>query len=259
MSDTASPADELRAAADKLRALITDLRDCRGPWYVVNRKQRPYPQRIDNIGVPYVVASTTTDPSHPPTIADYIAAMHPGVGRAVADWLTAAADEAETIGTDPEALAVAQAILGQHAPDDASVRMPCGCDLEGGDCTDKAAPDTGLREEYAALFRCPPGETLLGDEPPGTIADAILTVRDHAMAELRADCQQLSDQADEWCARAETAEAALTRVRDVATVATANPAAGLSDYRIGRHDLAQTILTTLGQTGQEQPEPTEES
>ncbi len=82
-----TPADELRAAADKLRKLAADLGDCRGPWYVVNRDQRPYPQRIDNIGVPYVVASTTTDPSHPPTVADYIATMHPGVGKALADWL----------------------------------------------------------------------------------------------------------------------------------------------------------------------------
>jgi hypothetical protein len=91
MTDT-TPADELRAAVEKLRTLTTDLGDCRGPWYVVNRAQRPYPQRIDNIGVPYVVASTTTDPGYPPTIADYIAAMHPGVGLAVADWLAEVAD-----------------------------------------------------------------------------------------------------------------------------------------------------------------------
>lgn len=88
---TNRPTDELRQAADTLRKRVTDLRDCRGPWYVVNREQRPYPQRIDNIGVPYVVASTTTDPSHPPTMADYICAMHPGVGAALADWLDQAA------------------------------------------------------------------------------------------------------------------------------------------------------------------------
>lgn len=85
MPDT--PADELRTAAARLRGLVTDLGDCRGPWYVVNRDQHPYPQRIDNIGVPYVVASTTTDPSHPPVVADYIAAMHPAIGAALADWL----------------------------------------------------------------------------------------------------------------------------------------------------------------------------
>ncbi len=117
-----TPADELRAAAGKLRSLANDLGDCRGPWYVVNREQRPYPQRIDNIGVPYVVASTTTDPSHPPTIADYICAMHPGVGAALADWLAKLADFCDGVesahGKQPpadnpsivEALAVARAV-----------------------------------------------------------------------------------------------------------------------------------------------------
>lgn len=67
-------ADELRTAAARLRDLTTALGDCRGPWYVVNREQRPYPQRIDNIGVPYICA------------------MHPGVGKALADHLEALAD-----------------------------------------------------------------------------------------------------------------------------------------------------------------------
>ena len=120
---TDSPAEELTAAAEKLRALVTDLGDCRGPWYVVNRDQRHYPQRIDNIGVPYVVASTTTDPSHPPTVADYIAAMHPGVGRALADWLDRMAEATEqandwTVGViatlQLDALAVARAINQQE-------------------------------------------------------------------------------------------------------------------------------------------------
>jgi hypothetical protein len=83
----ATPADEIRNAATRLLQLIANLRDCRGPWYVVNREERPYPQRIDNIGVPYIVANAYTGPEHPPTTADYIAAMHPGVGLAVAKWL----------------------------------------------------------------------------------------------------------------------------------------------------------------------------
>ncbi|MGW5175867.1 hypothetical protein ACWERY_16085 [Streptomyces sp. NPDC004082] len=127
-----SAADELRTAATKLRTLVTNLRDCRGPWYVVNREQRPYPQRIDNIGVPYVVATTHTDPSHPPTMADYIAAMHPGVGTALATLLEAVAANpddpgvregtARHIGCDPAtcpataALAVARAINGSEHP-----------------------------------------------------------------------------------------------------------------------------------------------
>ncbi|MEV7654608.1 hypothetical protein AB0O39_10600 [Streptomyces anulatus] len=111
------PADQLHAAAEKLRALLADLDDCRGPWYVVNREQRPYPQRIDNIGVPYVVASTTTDPSHPPTLADYICAMHPGVGLAVARWLESwSGVDLSEHGPMPEdaqhALAVVRQLLG---------------------------------------------------------------------------------------------------------------------------------------------------
>ncbi|MFH8792234.1 hypothetical protein [Streptomyces sp. NPDC017941] len=115
-----SPADELSTASAKLRTLVTDLRDCRGPWYVVNREQRPYPQRIDNIGVPYIVATTTTDPTHPPTMADYIAAMDPRVGAALATALDEAATSAEQDGgiiqgsTAEALLDVARALSGNQ-------------------------------------------------------------------------------------------------------------------------------------------------
>ena len=115
---TTTPAQELGAAAAKLRALLDDLGDNRGPWYVVHREQRLYPQRIDNIGVPYVVASTTTDPSYPPTIADYIVTMHPGVGAALAAlldrwaWLGRTDPDLLNRVGGPEALAVARIING---------------------------------------------------------------------------------------------------------------------------------------------------
>lgn len=48
------------------------------------------------------------------------------------------------------------------------------------------APEPGLREQVAALFRCPPGGVRLGDEPPGIIADAVLAVRDRRMEQLAA-------------------------------------------------------------------------
>lgn len=134
MSTPTDPSARLTAAASRLRTLLADLGDNRGPWYVVNREERHYPQRIDNIGVPYVVASTTTDPSHPPTVADYICVMHPGVGLALAQLLeTEARVDAEDRAAlaaedrDPEvehrsctvatctteaALALADAILG---------------------------------------------------------------------------------------------------------------------------------------------------
>lgn len=116
-----TPAATLTAAAEKLRGLVDDLGDCRGPWYVVNRNQHPYPQRIDNIGVPYVVASTTTDPAQAPTIADYIVAMHPGIGAALADLLEATVDRRARLEslfgdlpalTNDPALALARQVLG---------------------------------------------------------------------------------------------------------------------------------------------------
>ncbi len=47
--------------------------------------------------------------------------------------------------------------------------------------------------------------------------------------------------------RAERAEAAITRVRDLATQFRDHSAAGLDDYQIGRHDMAVDILTALDQ------------
>jgi hypothetical protein len=46
--------------------------------------------------------------------ATYIAALHPGVGKALADWLDSAAVDAEQIGPDHRALAVVRALLGSE-------------------------------------------------------------------------------------------------------------------------------------------------
>ncbi|MFE6126662.1 hypothetical protein ACFQ6Q_00095 [Streptomyces sp. NPDC056437] len=119
---TPTPEQELRAAAAKLRGLLADLDDCRGPWYIANEEQRPYPQSIRNQGVPYLVADTYTDPVAPPETAQYICAMHPGVGLALADWLESTARTVEAVAEKYEpdpgahwlapALAVARQILG---------------------------------------------------------------------------------------------------------------------------------------------------
>ena len=86
--------DELRAASARLRQLVTFLGDCRGPWKV-GTPPSGYPQSISNVGVPYCVADTHEDPSIPVfTIAPYIAAMHPGVGKALAPLLEAVASNA---------------------------------------------------------------------------------------------------------------------------------------------------------------------
>lgn len=115
-----TPADELRAAAEKLNSLITFLGDNRGPWKV-GTPPSGYPQSISNVGVPYCVADTHEDPSIPVfTIAPYIATMHPGVGKALAAWLDTAAEYADKWPPDHQAnspfrqgaLAVARAVLG---------------------------------------------------------------------------------------------------------------------------------------------------
>jgi hypothetical protein len=82
-----TPAEEIRAAAEKLRGLIAFLGDNRGPWYV-SAPESGYPQTVSNMGVPYLVATTYTGPEIPIfATAEYIAATHPGVGKAVAAWL----------------------------------------------------------------------------------------------------------------------------------------------------------------------------
>lgn len=53
-------------------------------------------------GTPYVLPAT----------GDHMAAMGPTVGLTLADWLDSAAEDAEQIGPDPHALAVARAING---------------------------------------------------------------------------------------------------------------------------------------------------
>lgn len=121
MTDQPTPADELRAAAEKLRALATAATP--GPW-------RDHDTHLGQYGYAATVLSgegNDTDlrawlPSMSQTPWDetrnawpdaaYIAAMHPGVGALVAAWLDSAAEDAEQIGADHRALAVARAING---------------------------------------------------------------------------------------------------------------------------------------------------
>ncbi|MFG3426170.1 hypothetical protein [Streptomyces californicus] len=178
-----TPAERLRAAAAKLRTLLTELGDCRGPWYVVNRAQRPYPQRIDNIGVPYVIASTTTDPSTPPYLADYIALMHPRVGYAITnllDSLAARLDDS-TSGVaqllDPHALIAARLIL--ESPGAPDVTEPA--DRAEHTLRDRMAAaiyETNTRSPWASAH---PDDVLAY----GWDADAALRARDDEMTELR--------------------------------------------------------------------------
>ncbi|GAA0501012.1 hypothetical protein [Streptomyces olivaceiscleroticus] len=121
MTDTA---DELRAAATKLRKLVADL-PATGwgdrPWHaeecsdtdnfescaciVAQGEYREFDQPQDP-PIQYVADAETVE--H----ANYIATMHPGVSSMLADWLDSAAVDAEQIGADFRAIAVARQILG---------------------------------------------------------------------------------------------------------------------------------------------------
>ncbi|MEU5624248.1 hypothetical protein [Streptomyces tendae] len=117
-----NPADELRTAADKLRKLATAATP--GPW-------RNHDTHLGQHGHTATVLSgegNDTDlrawlPSqnHEPwdetrnvrNDAAYIAAMDPGVGTALADWLEETARNSEPFETiNARALAVARAING---------------------------------------------------------------------------------------------------------------------------------------------------
>jgi hypothetical protein len=128
-----TPADELKAAAQTLRKLTADATP--GPW------QRPLNTRYKATvtgalpegerGAWLDGIDPTTGEREQCTVAmvptwsngrhsrqrggrdlEYIAAMHPGVGVALADWLDSAAEDAEQIGPDPHAIATARAING---------------------------------------------------------------------------------------------------------------------------------------------------
>jgi hypothetical protein len=117
-----TPADELRTAAAKLRTLATSASTDRhgrdiSTWtshHVGDHDARLYgPDHVN------IIRGGSNGPHgrgirphlHPP-VADYIAAMGPPVGTALADWLDSAAEDAEQIGPDYHALAVARQILG---------------------------------------------------------------------------------------------------------------------------------------------------
>lgn len=130
------PVAELRAAAAKIRKLIADATP--GPW------QRPLNTRYKATvtgALPEGERGGFLDGIDPATgrreqctVAtipiwsngrhsrqrggrdlEYIAAMHPGVGEALADWLDSAVVDAEQIGVDYRALAVARQINGTEA------------------------------------------------------------------------------------------------------------------------------------------------
>lgn len=104
MSAAETPAALLRRAAEHLRTLAAEATP--GPWALrwtgqdlqVHGPGQEYPYSVAEWG--YAVATWEPEASQQRAEcdtgnADYLAAMHPGVGLALADWLDAAADMAQ--------------------------------------------------------------------------------------------------------------------------------------------------------------------
>lgn len=128
-----TPTDELRTAAATLRKLAVDATP--GPWHrPLNTRYKatvtgPLPEGergnwIDGIDpetgqreqCTVATVPTRSNGKHSRQRGgrdlEYIAAMHPTVGLALANWLDSAAEDAEQIGPDHRAVAVARAING---------------------------------------------------------------------------------------------------------------------------------------------------
>ena len=117
---TTQPADELRTAAERLRKLAGQATEA--PWATAWNGQQHELRSPDGAAYPiaewtYAIATWEPQASEQraecdTANADYIAAMHPGVGQALADWLESEA-EFGAEGFDPAALTVARTILGE--------------------------------------------------------------------------------------------------------------------------------------------------
>lgn len=105
-----SPADELTAAAHKLRSLAATASD--GPWHQSGIGDQGW-----TVGSPHQFIAETEDSEKGRADAEYIAAMHPGVGEKIARWLEREAFRVLHNGRDGElhhAIAIARAINGSQ-------------------------------------------------------------------------------------------------------------------------------------------------
>lgn len=96
-----TPAETLRAAAVKLWNATSAIRDeikTNTYWHGVPVEEAWARGAANGLGGP---------------AGDYAALWGPDVADALAYWLDSAAEDAEQIGPDPHALAVARAILGE--------------------------------------------------------------------------------------------------------------------------------------------------
>lgn len=104
-----TPADELRTAAEKIRRLAMGAPANNQPW----RYAKGLPSDSVRTATGWEVAYGDA-----PGDLQYIAAMHPGVGLALADWLDREADHRHAVDVGQpipggeHALAVARQLLG---------------------------------------------------------------------------------------------------------------------------------------------------
>lgn len=106
-----TPADELRTVAARLRRLLADTELTPGPWLSMDRGDRVLwdGPGADDHPPRYVIDEPMSNSAN----ADYIAAMHPGVAKALVGWLEVEEFRVLHNGRGPElhhALAVARAI-----------------------------------------------------------------------------------------------------------------------------------------------------
>lgn len=211
-----TPAGELRAAAQQLRAAATVAQD---------------DLETADYWKPYTPAAAWRDGhvnGFGGVSSEYVALLPPTVGLALADWLDTAVEDAETIGPDPQALVVARAILGQQPRD--TGQAPAGPDpdlnVELGLATFKGTggsvelgPDSlkttepqpttpdGLRVLYAeAITR----DWHLDQQVVDEITAAVLAVRDRKMQQLRhrvAQAEELQRIAHDTSNKSETERA----------------------------------------------------
>lgn len=106
MTEPRTPAAELRAAAEKLRKLAAQADD--GPWETTWREQQYHLDGYRDGELHPIAEWTYAIATWEPKVreeradcdtasADYMAAMHPGVGLALADWLDAEARGIEAV------------------------------------------------------------------------------------------------------------------------------------------------------------------
>lgn len=134
-----TPADELRAAAKRLRGLAEAAATGRrgeptahwafvertldsgkrwgsGMLHAVDHLEGDDDRRLGQALIHGGGQPRGAGPSMAAQHGEFIAAMGPAAGILLADWLDSAAEDAQQVGPDPHALAVARQILGGEQP-----------------------------------------------------------------------------------------------------------------------------------------------